>query len=175
MITRLIVLLCGLSCAGCSAAFVRRTPELADPTRGFDCTRIPLAPVVDLGLAVQAVLGAAAFEFTDGFAVDGSGSWPPSTDTRVAQGALLAFAGLATWSAAYGFNATAECRRKQESWELQVAPIPPGCTSDAGCKHGRRCELGVCVWPVSARQPKPSDALFDSGDAHSAGPLPPPA
>jgi hypothetical protein len=85
------------------------------------------------------------------------GGSPASTEVRVTQGALLAVAGLAVWSAAHGFKTTAECRRKQKSWELQVAPRPLGCTDDAACKHGRRCELGACVWPLSARERK-SDA-----------------
>jgi hypothetical protein len=148
VIVRIVLVLYCVSCTGCSFAFVQPPPARPDPKPSLvDCTHSPLAPIADLGLTAYAALAVPAVELWHGLGHGGSAPSPASTGQRVWQGVLLGVAGLAAWSAGYGFKATAECRHEQAVWEHQAAPRPVHCVDDAACKHGRRCEVGVCVWP----------------------------
>ena len=110
--------------SGCSFVFVSGPPPPAERTRGYDCTRSRVAPVIDVGLAALALAGATYA----GLASDEEYARVSSSSREVAIPLALA------WTAVYGVSAIIGFRRADSCRE--AVSLDPG--NYRRSRHARR-------------------------------------
>ena len=73
MLRAALIAVC-LTCSGCSYLFVQREPANHEQLRSFDCTSSRLAPIVDVGGAIEGVGTAATIELFANMGGEGGSS-----------------------------------------------------------------------------------------------------